>query len=73
MTDPNIVEIIPPREPAENSAIYGGRCHPIMHGPSRGRRRRSIPMTELERLLLWLLVCYEGLKLLMNILVSFAM
>jgi hypothetical protein len=39
-----------------------------MHGSTRGgRRHRSIPMTELERLLLWILVFYEGLKVLVKI------
>ena len=72
MTEPNSLEVTLPREAAENSAIHRGRSHPIMHGPTRGRRHRSIPMTELERLLLWILVCYEGLTLLVKIL-SFAL
>ena len=67
MTEPNTIEVTLPREAAENSAIHRGRSHPIMHGSTRGRRHRSISMTELERLLLWILVCYEGLNLLVKI------
>ena len=67
MTEPNTLEVTLPREAAEPSAIHRGRSHPTMHGSPRGRRHRSIAMTELERLLLWILVCYEGLKLLMQI------
>ena len=73
MTEPNTLEVILPREAAENTAIHRGRSQPIMHGPTRSRRHRSISMTELERLLLWMLVFYEGLKLLMKIFLSFAL
>jgi hypothetical protein len=68
MAEPNTLEVILPHEAAENSAIHRGRAYPIMHGSTRGgRRHRSIPMTELERLLLWILVFYEGLKVLVKI------
>jgi hypothetical protein len=67
MTEPNTLEVTLPREAAENNAIHAGRSHPIMHVSTRSRRHRSIPMTELERLLLWILVCYEGLNLLVKI------
>ena len=67
MTEPNTLEVTLPREAAENTAIHRGRSQPIMHGPARSRRHRSMPMTELERLLLWILVCYEGLNLLVKI------
>ncbi len=72
MTEPNTLEVTLPHKAAENSAIHRGRSHPIMHGSTRGRRHRSIPMTELERALLWMLVCYEGLNLLVKIF-SFAL
>jgi hypothetical protein len=67
MTEPNTLEVTLPREAAENNAIHAGRSHPIMQGYTRGRRHRSIQMTELERALLWILVCYEGLNLLVKI------
>ena len=70
MAEPNTLEVTLPHEAAENSAIHRGRSQPIMHGSTRGRRHRSLPMTELERLLLWILVCYEGLKLLVKIFLS---
>ena len=72
MTEPNTLEVTLSHKAAEKSSIHRGRSHPIMHGSTRGRRHRSIPMTELERALLWMLVCYEGLNLLVKIF-SFAL
>ena len=72
MTEPNTLQVTLAREAADNDAVHRGRSYPIMHGLTRSRRHRSIPMTELERALLWIIVCYEGLNLLLKIF-SFAL
>ena len=64
MTEPSPFVITLPREAAENSPIHRGRAHPILHNSRAGRHQPLITMTALERTLLWILVCYEGLKLL---------
>jgi len=73
MTEPSSVVITLPREAAENGPIYRGRAHPMQHGPEAGRHHLRFSMTGLERALLWLLVCYEGMKLFMKLVAFFVL
>ena len=45
----------------------------MRHGPEAGRKHRRFTMTELERALLWMLVCYEGMKLFMKLVTFFVL
>ena len=73
MTDPSPLVITLPRESAENGPIYREGAHPMRHGSAAGRKHRRFTMTELERALLWMLVCYEGMKLFMKLVTFFVL
>jgi hypothetical protein len=45
----------------------------MRHGSAAGRKHRRFTMTELERALLWMLVCYEGMKLFMKLVTFFVL
>ena len=73
MTEPNPFVITLPREAAENGPIYRESAHSMRYGPEAGRKHLRFTMTELERALLWILVCYEGMKLFMKIISFFVL
>jgi hypothetical protein len=73
MTEPSPSVITLPREAAENGPIYRAKAHPMRHEPEAGRKHRRFTMTELERALLWILVCYEGMKLFMKLVTFFVL